>query len=119
MPKATREQVLGRIEAGLHDLSVRAGEELRAHYPPYRLVDADALLPGVEEDLRRGIAALTERRLPTPAELEDVARVAQVRAHQGVPLEEMLQGFHAVGRLAWKAMRQEATAARLDAGEVV
>jgi hypothetical protein len=31
----------------------------------------------------------------------------------------MLQGFHAVGRLAWQAMRREATAARLEAGEVV
>jgi hypothetical protein len=117
--EGTRADVLRALEARVGEIAEEAVRVLQATFPAYAPVTADALLPGVLADLQRGLRALDERRTPRDDELEEVERVADLRARQGVPLDEMLQGFQAVARLVWRDVQREAELARLPPEETL
>jgi hypothetical protein len=117
--EGTRADVLRALVARAPALAEEAVGVLQQAFPAYAPVTVDALLPGVLADLERGLQALEQRRAPSDDELIEVERVADLRARQGVPLEEMLQGFQAVSRLVWRAAQREADLVGLPAVETL
>jgi hypothetical protein len=117
--EGTRADVLRALEARVGELAAEAVRVLQETFPAYTPISVDALLPGVLADLQRGLLALNERRSPRDDELVEIEQVADVRARQGVPLDEMLQGFQVVARLVWRAAQHEAEQARLPAEETL
>jgi hypothetical protein len=117
--EGTRAEVLKALQSRVDELAAEAVQVLKAGFPAYGPITVEALLPGVLTDLQRGLQALDERRAPSDDELLEVERVADLRARQGVPLDEMLQGFQAVARLVWRSAKDEAEVRSLPAEETL
>jgi hypothetical protein len=87
---------------------------IQEQVPALRDVPHEDLRRMAESDVRRGQAAMLERRLPTGEELEASAAVAVGFARAGVPLEALNQSRGIAVRLIFDAWRERAHASGAD-----
>jgi len=80
---------------------------LRRQMVPYAALSMSEILPGVSTSMRFGIAALKEHRLPDSEELEQLADVAETRAHQEIPLELVLSAYRLGAHELWRTASDE------------
>jgi hypothetical protein len=98
---AAWERVHERLLGEADELADRVVRRLHAELPFYAAVPAAELRPAVLSNVVRCLAALRDRRSATAAELEQAAEVGEVRAHQRVPVEEVLRGFRLAVQEIW------------------
>lgn len=79
-------------------------QAIRAEVPLYRrsVVPHDDLVESVEQNLQMLLLGIAERRGPTGPELETLAALGHRRAHQGVPVDALLQAYHVGYRDLWR-----------------
>jgi hypothetical protein len=78
--------------------AIRSEVDLYRHCP----VPRDDLIKSVERNLEMLLIGIAERRGPTPAELEARGALGSRRAHQGFPIDALLQAYHVGYRDLWK-----------------
>jgi hypothetical protein len=81
------------VRARLSELTDEVIVELQRAIPAYRDVPAAELVEGVAGDMERAIDAVAGARAATAEELEACEAVGEARAHQGVPVEALIQAF--------------------------
>lgn len=81
--------VAPRVE-GLID---RVVDRTKASLPAYVDVSADHIRDGIAADMGRAMAALVEDRPLTEEDRAGMGQIGELRADQGVPLEQMLQVY--------------------------
>ncbi|MHB1518021.1 MAG: PucR family transcriptional regulator [Acidimicrobiales bacterium] len=89
------------LEEGLEEEANHIATLLRKEMAPYADLPSSEVLPGVTTSLRYGLAALRDRRLPSPDELDQLASVAEARARQGIPLELVLSAYRIGAHEVW------------------
>lgn len=94
-------QVLAEVGKEAEAIAREVVQGLRATVPAYRDVPEEQLLPGVHTSVGLGVRAVAERRLPTEAEGEALAEVAESRAVQGFALEAVLAAYRLGAREVW------------------
>lgn len=87
---------------------------LLAEIPEYRSLPLDELRADIAAGFRLGLAAVRERREPTPEELDLLAGHGASRARQGIPLEVMLQGCRVATRRAFELSTEYGRRLHLD-----
>lgn len=70
----------------------------------------DEVTQAVERNVRAFLKALAEGRDLPKREIDELAIVGEERAHQGVPLEDVLRAFRTVGRVLWDHLSQQLSA---------
>jgi hypothetical protein len=78
--------------------AIRSEVDLYRHSP----VPRDDLIRSVERNLEMLLLGIAERRSPTPAEIEARSVLGSRRAHQGFPVDALLQAYHVGYRDLWK-----------------
>jgi hypothetical protein len=78
--------------------AIRSEVDLYRHSP----VPRDDLIRSVERNLETLLLGIAERRSPTPAEIEARSVLGSRRAHQGFPVDALLQAYHVGYRDLWK-----------------
>lgn len=104
--------ILAAMESEVDRLAVEVVGQLREALPWYASIPPAELLPGVRTSLAFGLAAVKEQRLPTVEEAGALAEVAEVRAHQHLPLEAVLAAY----QIGARELRAQATARARSAG---
>lgn len=102
--------VLAETEGEVDRLAAQVARRLSDELEWYREIPVSDLLPGVRASLASGLAALRERRAPNAGEIQDLAEVAELRAHQGLPLEAVLAAYRLGAREAWSETSARARA---------
>jgi hypothetical protein len=98
-----RRRLIARLCAQAEPLSDRILERMRAEIPLYAQRDPDDLLPTIRTSLQGVLRPLEDGRPVTETELTAFRSYGQTRAHQGIPLEEMLRAW----RLSIRAVLDE------------
>lgn len=85
-------------------------DAIRSEVPTYRdsMVPRDDLVRSVERNLDMLLLGVAERRGPTPEEIEVRSALGHRRAHQGFPVDALLQAFHVGYRDLWRRFLQYA-----------
>jgi putative transposase len=104
--------LLSRLSARDDDVAETALAELRKVLPSYRNVSDAALRASARRNSANAIKTLSARRLPSNAELAEAAVAARERAHQGVPVQDVLTAY----RLSLHHIREFLTEAATSAG---
>jgi hypothetical protein len=99
------------------DVAIRAREEMQAQLPAYGSIPADELDPGVRGQLQHILlSARAGQSAVSAAGVAELAAVGELRARQGVPVEEMLRGWRIGIQLVIARSREVASARALDDG---
>lgn len=92
------------INRGLANSVRDTVDAIRSEVDLYRhsSVPRDDLIRSVERNLETLLLGIAERRSPTPAEIEARSVLGSRRAHQGFPIDALLQAYHVGYRDLWK-----------------
>lgn len=97
-----------QISSTAADHAVAVAAALGGEIGEYAAIDVAALVPGVTASVAAGMAAVAERRDPTATELDQVRRVAEDRARQGLSVAALVAAYHSGARLVCDVLCQEA-----------
>ena len=98
------------VAADLPQLVTSAVDRIRQEIPGYRVVDRADHELGVTRQYEGLLTGLATRRPPTPEENEHARALGRQRAHEGLPLEAMISGFHVGYREMWNVLLTRADA---------
>lgn len=101
------------------ELLARIVARARGFGGAYADIPPDDLAAAAGGMVQAAVRALAEQRGPDPAELDYAAFVAERRARQGVPLDQVLRAVQISGREALDLMRDLAGPAGLDAASTI
>ena len=92
------------IRRGLADSVRDTVDAIRSEVDDYRRapVPREDLVRSVERNLEMLLLGIAERRGPTPGELDARSALGSRRAHQGFPIDALLQAYHVGYRDLWK-----------------
>ena len=93
MPESSIENVADLLFRDLQYLKANSVQRCLAEVPGYRGVAESDISSSVEQNLRMAIHAVKSGVVPASSELAPEARVAQVRFHQGLRIEDVLRGY--------------------------
>ena len=96
----------------LDELTDRCIARFRQDSDGYRDLPADELHAATAAGIRAGLASVTQLTAPGEEAAAYAARIGELRARQGVPVEAVMQTFHVAAQVILGAWDQEAT--RLD-----
>lgn len=103
------------LDDHMEDLVARIVTRIRALGAGYAEVPVDELAAAADGMAHAAVRSLAEGRGPTEGERERAAYVGELRARQGVPLDDVLRALRISGREALDLMRDLAGRAALDA----
>ncbi len=91
-------------------------DAIRSEVPLYRrsAVPRDDLVESVERNLEMLLLGIAEHRGPTAEEIEVRSALGNRRAHQGFPVDALLQAFHVGYRDLWRRFLKQAEGRRED-----
>lgn len=99
-----------RLQSRSGEVGRAITDEIWREIPSYSALDADARLE-VEESATRNVSAfiraLAQGKDLPKREIDALGAVGERRAHQGVPLEDVLRAFRTVGRVLWDHLSRE------------
>lgn len=98
------------LVAGLPETAADLTSRLRQSLPVYRAVSRDQHETAVEDQLRRRIAAVAERRPLREADLSTAAELAESRAGVGVPIDAVIAAYQAGDQELWNLILADADA---------
>ena len=93
MSESSIENVADLLFRDLHFLKANSVQRCLDEVPGYRGVAETDISSSVEQNLRMAIHAVKSGVVPASSELAVEARVAQVRFHQGLRIEDVLRGY--------------------------
>lgn len=100
-----------RFRSGVPEVARAITDEIWADIPGYAVLKDPGLRADVEEAVVRNVAAflgaLSSGHDLTKQEIEALAAVGEERAHQGVPIEDVLKAFRTVGRVLWDHLSRQ------------
>jgi hypothetical protein len=96
----------------LDELTTHCIDRFQQDSDAYRNIPVDELRSATATGIRAGLASVTQLTGPGEEATTYAARIGEQRAQQGVPVEAVMQTFHAAAHLILSAWDQEA--ARLD-----
>jgi hypothetical protein len=115
-PRAEIAAIVARIP--LDEAAREMADEFRTHVVAFgRLpgTSEDAILEGVERNLRRWARWLITGVAPADSDFDPLRDWARARATEGVRLEDLLRAFGLGGQLGWRLMRRHARPEEADA----
>jgi hypothetical protein len=99
------------------EIAIRARQEMQAQLPAYGSIPAEEIEPGVRSQLEHILlSARAGRSAVSAASVAELAAVGELRARQGVPVEEMLRAWRIGIQLVIARAREVAAARGLDDG---
>jgi hypothetical protein len=96
----------------LDELTTRCIDRFQQDSDAYRRLPVEELSEAAATGIRAGLASVTQLTGPGEEAAAYAARIGEQRAQQGVPVEAVMQTFHAAAHVILSAWDQEA--ARLD-----
>lgn len=93
MPESSIEDVADLLFQDLQYLKATSVQRCLDEVPGYRGVAETDISSSVEQNLRMAIHAVKSGMVPASSDLAPEARVAQVRFHQGLRIEDVLRGY--------------------------
>lgn len=108
-------ELVRRFESRIPQVAKAITDEIWAEIPSYADLHDPGAREEVEEAAERNVRAFTRalgegRELPK-RDIDSLGAVGERRAHQGLPLEDVLRAFRAVGRVLWDHLSSELQAA--------
>lgn len=97
-----------RLQGDLDGVLREIARTIRDELPEYALVTEEQLTEATSRNIRDVLTALSERRLLTPAELQDFTLTVQERARDGVPIEQYLQALALAEVEVWEQLARRA-----------
>ena len=92
--QATREALIDALLADQEALIARVAAGIREALPAYRDVPPEALEPGFRAEVERVLRSARAGDAAVGAtEFAELAAVGELRAHQGIPIEDMLRAW--------------------------
>src|SRR5438105_11997034 len=99
------------------EVALRAREEMQAQLPAYGSIPAEELEPGVRSQLEHILLSARAGRSAVSAEgVAELATVGELRARQGVSVEEMLRAWRIGIQLVIARSRELAAERQLEDG---
>ncbi|MEO7803622.1 MAG: helix-turn-helix domain-containing protein [Actinomycetota bacterium] len=99
------------FEANIPHVAKDITDRIWSEIPGYSALEEPGQRQDVEEAARRNVSAfvmaLADGRELTKRDIDELGVVGEVRAYQGVPLEEVLRAFRMVGRVLWDHLGDE------------
>ncbi|HSK91611.1 MAG TPA: helix-turn-helix domain-containing protein [Euzebyales bacterium] len=97
-------EICREINRGLANSVRDTVDAIRSEVDVYRrcAVPREDLIASVECNLEMLLLGIAERRGPTPGEIEARSTLGSRRAHQGFPVDALLQAYHVGYRDLWK-----------------
>lgn len=112
-----------RFESNVPSVARAITDQIWAEIPAYAALTDRASRADVEEAAARNVSAfvraLGEGRDLSKRDIDALGKVGEERAHQGLPLEDVLRAFRMVGRVLWDHLAQEMTGAEAPPMDVV
>lgn len=106
-------ELVRRFDRFVPQVARAIADEIWAEIPGYAAVKDSAAKVEVEEAAARNVAAfvraLGEGRDLSNRDIEVLGKVGSRRAHQGIPLDDVLRAFRTVGRVLWDHLSRELT----------
>lgn len=106
-------QLVRRFEPSVPAAAKAITEEIWTEIPGYAAIRDPHFRGEVEEATARNVAAfiraLGEGHDLPKKEIDALAVVGEQRAHQGIPIEDVLRAFRTVGRVLWDYFSKELT----------
>lgn len=100
-----------RFEARIPEVAKDITSQIWSEIPGYASLTDDADRAEVEEAAQRNVAAfmraLAEGRDLSTRDIDALGAVGEQRAHQQIPIEDVLRAFRMVGRVLWDHMTSE------------
>jgi len=115
----TRTRLLGSVFEDLEPLSQRIVASMQQEMPAYAALSEEELLPGVVTNLRLMLPAMRSGRPFSEDELASFTAQGDLRARQGVPIEELLRGWRLGTRALVDEMLHWARQTGVDEGMVL
>lgn len=104
-------ELIRRFDRSVPEVARAITKEIYAEIPGYAALDDGAVRADVEEAAARNVSsflrALGEGRDLTNRDIDALGKVGSRRAHQGIPLEDVLRAFRTVGRVLWDHLSRE------------
>lgn len=104
-------ELVARFEGRIIEVAKAITDEIWADIPSYAaLVDPGArrdVEEATERNVRAFIRALGEGRELPKRDIDGLGAVGETRAHQGIPLEDVLRAFRTVGRVLWDYLAKD------------
>lgn len=94
-------EVLDAVAEDVDSLVTQVVGALHRDLPDYQALPVSQLVPGIRTSIVSGLAAVRDRRIPSPDEMTEIAHVAQTRAQQGLSLETVLGAYRLGTRAIW------------------
>jgi sugar diacid utilization regulator len=105
-------RLVRRFESDVPRVAKATVEEIW-RIPGYSSIDDTALRSEVEDavttNIKAYLRALSEGKDLAKRDIDDLAIVGRQRAHQGVPIEDVLKAFRMVGRVLWDHLTEVLT----------
>jgi sugar diacid utilization regulator len=104
-------ELIRRFDRSVPQVARAITKEIYAEIPGYAALDDSTVRADVEEAAARNVSsflrALGEGRDLTNRDIDALGKVGSRRAHQGIPLEDVLRAFRTVGRVLWDHLSRE------------
>src|ERR687896_153317 len=98
-------EIVKRLEPRLGPIAQAITQEIWAEIPGYRALEDEGAREEVAEAAQRNLTAflraLGEGHDLPKRDIDALAVVGETRAHQGIPIEDVLKAFRTVGRVLW------------------
>lgn len=106
-------EIVRRLQPRLPEIAQAITNEIWAEIPGYRALEDQAVRDEVAVATKRNLTAFLRaledgRDLPK-RDIDTLAVVGENRAHQGIPIEDVMKAFRTVGRVLWEHLSQELT----------
>ncbi len=98
----SRSDALTQLDAEAEAIATTILARFRSASPEYAALPDEALLPGIEQNVHRAIAAIDEQRGPTRSEVRETEALAELRARQGVGVDALLVAYRLGVEAAWE-----------------
>jgi sugar diacid utilization regulator len=106
-------EIVKRLEPRLGPIAQAITQEIWAEIPGYRALEDESAREEVAEAAQRNLTAflraLGEGHDLPKRDIDALAVVGETRAHQGIPIEDVLKAFRTVGRVLWDHLSEELT----------
>jgi hypothetical protein len=112
-------EILDAVDADAPSLAASILARFRSASADYAQLTDQELLPGIEENIHRAIAAVVGGRGPSAEERQATEELAETRARQGVGVDALLVAYRLGAEIAWERFIEHARDRGLSADEML
>lgn len=115
-------ELVRRSEGRVSQIAGAIADEIWAEIPSYTALEEEGrtdVQDSAARNVRAFLRALGEGRELARRDIDALGEVGERRAHQGIPLEDVLRAFRTVGRVLWDHLGGELQSASSPTGTVI